>query len=888
MAVRQNLMELCNKISHGHYEIDENSAEYLMFEQWITDDQIAVMSGMSLMTPTTAEVIADEIGMPEDKVLGILRELADIGVISTANMYEMEIFLMLTYAPGVFEFVLLNEEFCKKHPEIPTQFRRHATDTMRGNIEKIPMGAGVMRVIPIEEAIPADAEKIDLEKASTYVDANDGHLCLAPCQCRRVRRFEGEGAGDLEDGMCMFMGMAADMFIANGRARAITKDEAYEALKHFEDLGCVHQIMTLTDGATSAICNCMPGTCLAIGATQYFNTPNASRSNYLAEVNEENCVACGQCVEVCPNNAVRLGQKICSLTPIANEQTPSPDDHEWGPEMWNPDYRDNRKNVVDSGTAPCKTACPAHIAVQGYIRLAAQGKYLDALELIKKENPFPAICGRICPHDCEDECTRGEFDEPIAIDEVKKFIADKELEAGNRFIPKKLHNYGKSIAIIGSGPAGLSCAYYLAVDGYKVTIFEKEAKPGGMMTLGIPSFRLEKDVVEAEIDILRQMGVEFKCGVEVGKEVTLDDLRKQGFKAFYLAIGAQAGRKLYIEGEDAENVIAGVDFLRDVNLGKGQTLSGNVVVIGGGNVAVDVARTAIRQSASAANMYCLESADEMPALPEEIEEATDEGININNGWGPKRIITKNGKVIGVEFKKCVSVFDADNIFSPKYDENEVITVPADYVLLSVGQSIEWGQLLDGSKVELGRGNTANADGLTYQTAQPDVFVGGDVYTGPKFAIDAIAAGKEGAISIHRFVWEGQSLTIGRNRRVFKSLDKSNIDKDAVTGSFDNTPRQRQLHNKTKAKTFTDDRATFTEEQLKKETARCLGCGAAVVDQNRCIGCGVCTTRCKFDAIHLVKKFDVNSINFFKREEAYAKYAEEREHNIAVRKAAEKV
>jgi NADPH-dependent glutamate synthase beta subunit-like oxidoreductase/ferredoxin len=886
MAVRQNLIELCKKMAHGHYEINEDCAEYKTFEKWMTDEQIKILMAMELLTPALPASVAYDIGEPEDKVIEMLRELADIGVVQRIEKAGMELFVLLVYAPGAFEFMLVNNDFCEAHPEVPVSFSEHATKSYSKVIHNIPMGAGVMRAIPVEKAIPFDTEQVKNDRVSTYIEANKNHIAILPCQCRRVRRFMNEGAGDLEAGMCMFLGFAADMFIANGKGIQITKDEAYEKLEHFEKIGCVHQITTLQPGKSVAICNCMPGTCLALGATQYFNTPDASRSNYEAEVNKENCVACGQCVEYCPNNALKLGQKLCTKSPIEYKFADLPRDTEWGPEKWNPDYRDNRENVVPTGTAPCKTACPAHIAVQGYIKKAAEGNYLDALELIKKENPFPAICGRICPHNCESECTRGDIDEAIAIDEVKKFIADKEMESGFQFIPKKLHDYGKPIAVVGSGPAGLSCAYYLAADGYKVTVFEKQKKVGGMMTLGIPSFRLDKGVVNAEIDVLRQMGVEFKTGVEVGKDVTLSDLRKQGFEAFYVAIGAQAGRKLGIEGEDAEGVISGVDFLRKVNLCEKVRVSGNVVVIGGGNVAVDVARTAVRMDKTESiKMYCLESEKEMPALPEEQEEAKSEGIEINNGWGPKKIVVEDGKVVGVEFKKCVSVFDAEGKFSPKYDENTTITVPADYVLLSVGQSIDWGKLLEGSKVEMGRGNTAVADSLTYQTAQPDVFVGGDVYTGPKFAIDAIAAGKEGAISIHRFVWEGQSLTIGRNRRIFKALDKDNLDKNAITGEgYDNTPRQRPLHDESKAKTFSDPRATFTEEQLKKETARCLGCGVTIVDPNRCLGCGVCTTKCKFDAIHLKKKYFVESVEFFSRNEIFEKYAEEREHNIAIRKA----
>ncbi len=891
MAVRQNLIEMCKHVSCGHYEITPECAEYRLFENWITDDQIKVMMAMDMMSPTTAEAVAAEAGMSEIEAYKALMGLADVSCIAHANVYGMELFMQVFYAPGIWEFMTLDDENCKKHNEIPFTFKDHATKSMENYAARTPMGAGIMRVIPIEASVDAKNEILDSESATKLIMDNANSIAILPCQCRRVRRYTNEGAGDLEGesnletGMCMYFSLPAQHFIQNGLGQAITAEEAIEKLKYWESIGCVHQITTLRTGETTGMCNCMPGTCQAIGVSSYFNTPEFSRSNFVAEVNTENCVACGACVEFCANNAVKLGQKLCTKTPIVVPETESPTNTEWGPEKWNPDYRTTRENVMPTGTAPCKTTCPAHIAVQGYIKKAAEGDYLGALEVIKRENPFPAVCGRICPHNCENECTRGAFDDAVSIDEIKKFIADKELDGDFTFVPKKYHNYGKKIAIIGSGPAGLSCAYYLARDGYKVTVFEKQRKVGGILTLGIPNFRLEKGIVNAEIDVLRRMGVDFKCGVEVGKDVTIDELRRQGFEAFYVAIGAQGGRKLGIDGEGAEGVIAGVDFLRNISLTGRPALEGNVVVIGGGNVAIDVARTAVRKGADKTMMFCLESAAEMPALNEEQDEAKAEGIEINNGWGPKCFEVSDGHVTGVVFKKCVSVFDTEGKFAPKYDENDTITVPADSVLVSVGQSIEWGKLLDGEKVELGRGNTAAADGFTYQTAQPDIFVGGDVFSGPKFAIDAIAAGKQGAVSIHRFVWPGQSLVIGRDRRHFTALDKDDLDKDAIQKGWDNTKRQKPARDESKAKTNCDDRITFTEEQLKKEAARCLGCGASVVDTVKCLGCGVCAQMCKFDAIHLVRKYNVESVPFDDRHEAFEAYAAQRAEYIKIKKAA---
>lgn len=861
MAMRKKIAKLAKKICGATalmIKIDENTPEYYVLECVVTDEMADVGLAMELRKPQTIEQIAKKCGKSLEETKRLAMELAEVGGCVLYSENGVDIFELTVFVPGVMEKMVSNKELCEKYLQIPKAFEEYAR--LRGEMlsPKMPVGVGPMRVIPIQSSIDGDSHSASYEEISTILNKNT-LFAVADCSCRRSRRLMGEGCGHLETDMCIQLGKGAEYYIRTGKAREITREEAFAIIKKAEENGLMHQIPNIDDGETHAICNCCGCSCYALRNASYFNSPDMIRSNYVSEVDKDKCVACGQCVENCPINALQLGQKLCEKKTTPTKEILSPRDHIWSSEHWNPEYRENRKNVVESGTAPCKTECPAHISVQGYIKLASQGRYTEALELIKKENPFPAVCGRICPRKCEVACTRGDIDEPIAIDEIKKFIADKDLNEETRFVPIKRYEYGKQIAVIGGGPAGLSCAYYLAIDGYKVTVFEKQSKLGGMLTLGIPSFRLEKDVVNAEIEILKVLGVEFKTGVEVGKDVTLQLLREQGFKAFYIAIGAQAGRKLGIEGENAEGVITGVDFLREVNLGQKVNLEGNVVVIGGGNVAIDVARVAVRENASKVEMYCLESRTEMPALDEELNEALEEDIDINNSWGPKRIIVENGKVVGVEFKKCISIFDESGKFSPKYDETNVITVQADYVLLSVGQSIAWDNLLANSKVEFNPNYTAVADSFTYQTAQSDVFVGGDVYTGPKFAIDAIAAGKQGAISIHRFVWEGQSLIYGRDRREYHAFDKENV----VVESFDTTLRQKAGHAKLNKTSFADNRITFTEEQMKKETERCLGCGSVVVNQEMCVGCGQCTTKCKFDAIKLVKKYDCVGTTFEK-------------------------
>ena len=866
---REVIMKLAKMVTDrvpqklGMKKLTKYDPEYWGLAALCTDEmaEMALKLG-GVRKPKTLDQMVKITGKDPKYVEEILEQLAYAGVVeyNWENPEHVKQYVLPMFVPGSAEFSNMNAKIFEEHPEMGRFFERMS----RLPLEKItPMvpegGAGIgMHVIPVEKAIEMENQSISIEHISHWLDKYDGKYAASPCSCRRSRTAYEEGCADDPESWCIAVGDMADYVVeTNKGGRYITREEALEIFKQAEDNGFVHQITNI-DGEDKifAICNCNVNVCYALRTSQLFNTPNLSRSAYVAKVNPQDCVACGRCVEFCPAGAVKLGQKLCKKdgSEVTYPKHVLPSEKKWGPEMWDEDYRDkNRINCYDTGTAPCKTACPAHIAVQGYLKMAAQGRYTDALALIKKNNPLPAVCGHICNRRCEDACTRGTIDEAIAIDEVKKFIAAQDLNAETRYIPKKVvpavkGYFDEKIAIIGGGPAGLSCAFYLAEKGYKPTIFEKNERAGGMLVYGIPSFKLEKDVVQAEIDVIREMGVDIKTGVEVGKDITLDELRAQGYKAFYIAIGCQGGRKAGVPGEDAQGVATAVELLREAGANESYPIEGDVVVIGGGNVAIDVARTSSRCGAPNVNMFCLESRDTMPASNEEIEEAEEEGVVMNCGWGPKEILSENGKVTGIVLKKCLSVKDADGRFNPKYDENDTITVPCKHVFLSVGQSIEWGSLLEGSKVELGRGNGAVADALTYQTAEPDIFVGGDVYTGPRFAIDAIAAGKQGAISIHRFVQPHSSLMIGRNRNDFIELDKNDIKVE----NYDNSSRQIPGTNQSidAKKSFRDAKRTFTEEQVKAETARCLGCGASVVDPNKCIGCGICTTKCEFDAIKL--------------------------------------
>ena len=855
----------------GLKKITRNDPEYWGLAGVLTDEEALLALKLGVRKPKTLSEIVKISGLEEKKCEALLEEMSRKGLLeyNWENAAHEKQYVLPMYVPGCAEFFNMNAKILESNPEMGTFFEHMSRLPLEKITPFVPEGgAGIgMHVIPVEKAIEMENESVDLEHISYWLSKYEGKYAASPCSCRRSRLTHDEGCADDPEGWCVAVGDMADYVVETQKdGRYISKEEALDIFRQAEENGFVHQITNI-DGKNKifAICNCNVNVCYALRTSQLFNTPNMSRSAYIAKVEKQNCVACGKCVEACPAGAVKLGQKLCDKEgcEITYPRMPLPGDQPWGEHMWTHNYRDvNRINCYDTGTAPCKTACPAHIGIQGYLQLAKEGRYEDALALIKKDNPLPAVCGHVCNRRCEDACTRGTIDEAVAIDEVKRFIAERDLNAETRFIPKKTipslkGGFEEKIAIIGAGPAGLSCAYFLALTGYKPTIFEKNAEPGGMLRYGIPSYKLEKNLLAAEIDVISQLGVEIRCGVEIGKDVTIEDLREQGYKGFYAAIGCQRGRKPGISGENAEGAYTAVDFLRKAGGSESFPLEDDVVVVGGGNVAIDAARVSSRCTDAKISMFCLEAREKMPASNEEIEEALEEGIELNCGWGPKEVLEEDGHVSGVVFKKCTRVFDAQGRFSPEYDENDTVTIPCRHVIFSVGQAIDWGHMLDNLHVELRPNGGALANKLTYQTSEPDIFVGGDVYTGPKFAIDAIAAGREGAISLHRYVHEHCTLTIGRNRRDFIELDKENIKVETYDSSSRQIPPKADV--KEQAKTFRDLSQSLSEEQVKKETSRCLSCGASVVDPNKCIGCGVCTTKCMFDAIHLHREIPGASI-----------------------------
>lgn len=810
-------------------EIKTSDAEYYGMAPWVTDEMAEVALTMKVhKVYKVDEILKMNKKHTREHLVEILEELCQVGIVeykfeNDINATGEKMYALPPYIVGSGEYMGMKKSMVEKEPTAAMLFDRMAFEPLKGFTQFVPPGGSgmAMHVVPVEKAIPAQSSSVSHEHLSYWLNKYEIYATV-PCVCRMSKEIIDEGAGEDYEDMCIAVGSMARYAVETHRGHYITYDEVMEILQRAEDQGCVHQITNLDgDQRILGICNCSPATCCAIRASQFFNCRNLSRSAYVAHVDTENCVACGKCVEVCPVGAVKLGQKLCTKDgPIQYPKAEVPDETRWPEEKWNPNYRyDARTNCHDTGTAPCKTACPAHIAIQGYLKMANEGRYSEALALIKQDNPFPAICGRVCNRRCEDACMRGNIDAPVAIDAVKKYIAELDLKAETRYIPeiKSEKRYGRfddvKVAVIGAGPAGLSCAYYLALMGYYPTVFEKNKHPGGMMRYGIPEYKLGKKVINAEIAVLKELGVEIRCGVEIGKDITVEQLRKEGYKSFYVAIGAQKAAALGIPGE--ELALGGVDFLHEVADGKKPALGKKVVVVGGGNVAIDVARTAIKLGVKDVTVVYRRTEKDMKADALEVKEAREDGVKFLFEHKPVEIVSKDGKITAF---RC-----------------ECGDIGCDTVIAAIGQKIDLGGIA-AEGLALTEKGTVIAKELTYQTNVPDIFAGGDVQTGPKFVIDAIAAGREAAISMHRYMRPHSSLTLNRNRRDYIELDKSKV--VLPLDKIKAPERQCEAYE------------TLTEEQVRFETSRCLGCGASIVDENRCIGCGLCTTRCHFDAIHL--------------------------------------
>jgi NADPH-dependent glutamate synthase beta subunit-like oxidoreductase len=484
---------------------------------------------------------------------------------------------------------------------------------------------------------------------------------------------------------------------------------------------------------------------------------------------------------------------------------------------------EGKSGAEKQGTSPCKFNCPAKNDIQGFMGLAAKGKHKEALQLLKETSPFPSICGRVCTFPCESDCNRKQIDDPVSIRAVERFLADQDQSNGSAYIPKLKPTRGKMIAVAGSGPAGLAAAYFLAKNGYQVTVFEKLPVAGGMMAVGIPLYRLPRKTLAIDIGVIQKMGVEIKTGVTFGKDVTVESLKKSGYKAFFLAPGLHQNIRLNVEKEDLDGIYNGIDFLRNISLGKPIQLGQKVLVIGGGNVAMDVAMTAIRKGATDVSLVSLEQRKEMPAWDREINEAIEEGIKIINGYGPNRFLENSGRLSGVELKRCLSVFDEKGVFSPKYDDSDLTLMQADNVIVAVGQAADL-TIAREQGIPVNSGGYFQADPITLETSIQGVFVGGDALYGPKTVVEAIGCGKEASVSIDRYL-RGLDLYTGREGRDAALTQITQPQKE----KYDPAPRAPVVWLPAHERMMTDEvQLGLTGEMAVQEAKRCISCGTSCV------------------------------------------------------------
>ena len=530
----------------------------------------------------------------------------------------------------------------------------------------------------------------------------------------------------------------------------------------------------------------------------------------------------------------------------------------------------------------CRVGCPVFTDACGYVTAVAEGRDEDAYAIARATNPFVSICGRICGAPCERACRRGSVDEPVSIRAVKRWACERfgnetgsdvhyHRHADLRMLPPR-GDYGEKVAVVGAGVAGLTVAHDLARAGYKVTVFEANAVPGGMLTLGVPLYRLPRELVKAEIDAILSLGVELRTSSPVGVPGrTLEDLKREGFKAFFLGAGLQGSRRLKIPGAELPGVVNGLEFLKLVNLGEPVEIGPRVLVIGGGNVAFDVARTALRNAeeegvedfrvtadvartaarrrgVSEVHIACLESLEEMPADRVEIDEGQHEGLSLHTALGP-RAIHGEGRVSGVEFARCLSVFDSERRFSPQFDESARETVACDTVIFAIGQHAELGFLRPEDGVELTDRGLVKVDPETLQTSRPDVFAGGDVVLGPRLFIDAIASGQVAARGIHdylrrttttvelRSAWSPAAYTMGEDWEVRARALPPSL---APSPTELPTAAERQVEE------------NYPEAQARSQAERCLRCDVQTYfEGSRCIACNGCVDVCPDDCLHLV-------------------------------------
>jgi NADPH-dependent glutamate synthase beta subunit-like oxidoreductase len=762
--------------------------------------------------PRSLSELVQSSGRDREALHTILEQMADKALVykqtKTKDGVTEEMYRLFPTAVGLWETSFAKGERNPTQEKLGHYWQQYYVEGW--GEEMVSQGIPFLRVIPVATSIAPDREIYSYEKASELLKKWE-YICVLHCPCRMSAALDGKGCGKPTE-TCFHFGNLAKFFVEKGFAREVTQQEALEILDMTDKAGLIHSVVNAKEMGVS-MCSCCTCCCTQYRAVEEFGRPMAvEKSRFAAEVDVDKCLACRRCEQRCMPSAFSLKEV-------------------------------KKEGDGDRHMPPCEEACPAGINVPGYVALIGAGRELEAYNLILKNNPFPAVCGRVCTHPCELQCTRNKVDKSVAIRHLKRYITDTVFENYTPEAVKALPKNGKSVGIIGAGPSGLSCGYYLSLLGYDVDVYESQPIAGGVLAYGIPEYRIPRAVLEKEIKMIEKAGVKIHLNTEIGKDVHFDQLRKK-HNALYIAIGTQSSKMAGIPGEDLSGVHNGLDFLRAVSLGNAPEVGKKVVVIGGGNVAVDTALTALRKGAQKVSIVCLEQRNEMPAFEEDILEALEDGIELINGFGPRRFLGSNGKVSAVEFMRCTRVFDENGAFVPIYDPADSCTLESDTVIVSIGQAPDL-SFAEG----LSTGGRLAADPITHMTSMEGVFAGGDLVRGSNVAIAAIADGKNTARSIDIYLGGKGELNTGIE------VDIPEPDLTVLPYLGDRYPLER-LDKSIRVCSFDEVVQGYSRENAIGEAKRCLRCDKRLrefVDQQKCMGCGLCVAPCPGEAISLKER-----------------------------------
>ncbi len=859
------LAKLFNGKLSRYYQINGRSPEYQILANLLTDKQADVVLAAGLRKVRTVSALSRRSGYVTEDIVRISGELAQLGFFSSWVEDGVRKYYADAFVPATMMNVLTNEVTVANHPEVAELFDRYIARMDDMFPANRAVGTGMVRVIPAAASISdknssdsgedgSNSEESvvsDYDKLSYYLD-NASKLCVSSCACAVARRVECEGDGTIENGLCLHLDRQAEYYIETGRGREITRNEALRLLRRTDSIGLIHTLVnTYAKGKALTICTSSYSTCLGLRGAIDKGTFVSVASNFIAE-RKDGCVACGKCMSSCPTNAIRMSSRF-SLIDVQSILSPMRKNERNDEGV---DYRERFEECDRSGTAPCMAYCRLGMPVQAFLNLTEAGEYEKAYELMLENNPFPTITSLLCVCESESHCARGRIDEAVAIKDVERFLSAKC--SADHPIPSTINSagtvYDDKIAIVGSGAAGMSCAYFLAKMGYRPVIFEKDNIPGGALSKYVPIYRIDKSIVEQEFDKLEKMGVEIRCGINVGVDITAEELKKAGFGAFMLAIGMQDGKFADASGNDAEGIYSGMEYLRMLNRNEIEIHKGDVVVVGDGIVAFSLARSIARKGGNDVFLFTKCSRDEIDMELEELLNAETEGVEVNNEWVISEVLGTAGRVSAAVFKKVIRKKGYGNESLPEYDENDIRTVECSTLIYAVNQVIDWCGLDKQFGIEIDpKKNLPVIDFRTFETSVPGVFAGGDMAEGDFGVADSIKEGRICAESIHRYLRKGQNLKIARRKGKYVPINRDSINYQSV----DYSPVQRVHAEYDKRyvnrRSFFFGKVVYSDDQAKAEASRCLDCSKISYDADRCIGCGQCSAKCPTSSFGMAKR-----------------------------------